>query len=307
MSSNTVCNFPPKKILITSGRSPIALVLARLFHLYGHTVMIAESMQSHVCGFSNAVSKSFIVPSPRFNSALYMENMVKVAKEEKIDLIVPIYEEIFYLAKNVKLLPSHCRLFAPPFDLLNQLHNKWLFTLKMQELGIETAKTYLIRSEKDLKELPSGSFALKASYSRAALNLKRVMPHQPLPEITFEPHNPWIAQEWLEGSQFCSYSICQEGVIQAHATYPVGHTAQGKGCIVFKAIDHSAVFMWIEKFVKAVNFTGQIAFDFIESSEGRLFAIECNPRATHGIFLLDDQEKLSHAFFGATPSPIHPP
>jgi len=43
--------------------------------------------------------------------------------------------------------------------------------------------------------------------------------------------------------------------------------------------------------VKRLNFTGQIAFDFISGEEGT-FVIECNPRATSGVFLLDPSDPL---------------
>lgn len=47
-----------------------------------------------------------------------------------------------------------------------------------------------------------------------------------------------------------------------------------------------------------MRFTGQIAFDFIEESDGTIRAIECNPRATSGITLFDVTGDLPIAFFG---------
>ena len=42
-------------------------------------------------------------------------------------------------------------------------------------------------------------------------------------------------------------------------------------------------------------YTGQIGFDFIVDQDGRLFVLECNPRATSGLHLLNN-EPLADAF-----------
>jgi hypothetical protein len=43
----------------------------------------------------------------------------------------------------------------------------------------------------------------------------------------------------------------------------------------------------VSSFIAQYAFTGQIAFDFIETDTGEIFAIECNPRAISGIHLFD--------------------
>lgn len=56
------------RILITGGRTPLALDLARHFHNAGHEIYVAETSKLHICRFSNTVTDSFVVPSPRFDS-----------------------------------------------------------------------------------------------------------------------------------------------------------------------------------------------------------------------------------------------
>ena len=299
-------NVTPKKILITSGRSPVALDLARQFHGGGHEVMIAETMRLHVCRFSNSVSKSFKIPSPRVNTELFIQKLIEIAEREKVDLIVPVYEEIIYLAKEVHRFPAHCKIFSPVFDLLNEVHNKWLFNKKIASMGLDTPKTFLIKSPEDLKKLDlSKTYALKACYSRAALGLKKIVPGKPLPEIQIQANNPWIAQEWLTGQGYCTYSVCQEGKVLAHAVYPVGFTVDGHGCLAFEAVDHPGIKDWVEKFAKETNFTGQFAFDFIET-EDKLYSIECNPRATSGAHLFNLHDRLDLAFLNETKEIILP-
>ena len=56
-----------KNILITSGRSPVALDLARQLRQAGHTLFMVDSLHLYISRFSNAISKSFVVRSPRQN------------------------------------------------------------------------------------------------------------------------------------------------------------------------------------------------------------------------------------------------
>ena len=58
--------------------------------------------------------------------------------------------------------------------------------------------------------------------------------------------------------------------------------------VLGKALNHPVSKAWVEKFVRCYGFTGQIAFDFIETDSDEIFAIECNPRAISGVHLFDE-------------------
>jgi predicted ATP-grasp superfamily ATP-dependent carboligase len=291
----------PKKVIITFGRSFHALELARLLNAAGHQIYLVDSIRTYVGRFSNAVKRCIKVPSPRFDHEGYIAALIDIVQREKIDLIIPIYEETTQLSHAIDRFPKSCQLFCPPFDLYQTLHNKWSFQCKLQELNIPTLKASLIESNEDLKHLDfTTPFAIKACYSRASNDVRKVFPNQPIQPIALEPHNPWIAQEWMEGNKFCTYSICHEGKVYAHATYPVKYAIDGNSCLIFENTTHPAILQWITDFVQKVGYTGQIAFDFIESASGQLYAIECNPRATSGLLLFDK------AFFKQNLTPLFP-
>jgi len=56
-------------------------------------------MHYHVCKFSNSVTRSFHVPAPRYDAQGYVNGVLNAIREENIDLVVPMHEEIFYLAE----------------------------------------------------------------------------------------------------------------------------------------------------------------------------------------------------------------
>ncbi len=296
-----------RNILITSGRSPVTLELARQLHHAGHKIYVADTLSLHISRFSNAVDKSFLIRSPRLYTEGFVEDLLEIVEQEKIDLIIPVYEEAIYLSQSLHRFPSHCKVFTSSFELLHELHNKWLFNQKIQQLGLDAPKTHLIQSLDDIRKLdPAKSYAVKAAYSRAGLKIEKLSPPHETLAIQIEPQNPWIAQEWLEGDRFCTYSVCHEGTVLAHAVYPVGYAVDGKGCIIFEAIEHEPILRWVQTFVKETNYTGQIAFDFFETFDKRLLAIECNPRATSGAHLFRAEDRLDQAFFNSAKTLIQP-
>ena len=295
-----------KNILLTGARSLFTLDLARRFHEKGHRVFAAETSSHHVCRFSNAFKNHFIVPSPRFMSEGFINALVDICKKEKIDLVIPTFEEIFCLAKGLDRFPKEIKVLCTSYERLDELHNKWSFNKKLEMLGFDAPKSYLIHSQEELNNLPlKVPYILKPSYSRAAIYIQKVTSQTP-PQVKIDPRNPHVAQEWLHGKKFCSYSIAHEGKLSAHTVYPVEFSIEGNACLNFEAIDHHKIQSWIESFVEKESYTGQIAFDFIETDKGKLYAIECNPRGTSGINLFQEKDNFPAAFFNTQEKLVTP-
>ncbi|MDT9645771.1 ATP-grasp domain-containing protein, partial [Pseudomonas sp. JV245A] len=63
---------------------------------------------------------------------------------------------------------------------------------------------------------------------------------------------------------------------------------RGSG-IYFHSCAPAPIRAFLEQFGRATGYTGQVGFDFIEDRQGRFHVLECNPRATSGVHLFDDQ------------------
>ena len=292
--------------MLTGARSLFTLDLARRFHEKGYKVFAAETTLHHICRYSNAFENHFIVPSPRFKSEGFINGLVDICKREQIDLVIPTFEEIFCLSKGLDRFPKSCKILCASYETLDQLHNKWHFNKKLETLGVHAPKSYLIHTQKELDAIPFNvPYILKPSYSRAALCIQKVTSKIP-PKVKIDPHNPLVAQEWINGEKYCSYSIAHEGKLSAHNVYPVEFSIDGNACLNFEAISHPNIQEWVQKFVEKENFNGQIAFDFIETSSGELHAIECNPRGTSGINLFQEKDNFPSAFFNTQEKLVTP-
>lgn len=296
-----------KNVLITFGRSFLTLDLARLMNAGGHNVFIADSVRFPIGRFSNSVQRVFRVPRPKFEPREYVDEIARLVRAESIDLVIPIHEETDILAMARDQFPPECRLLLSDFLTEKRLHNKFEYQVLLDSLSIPTLKYAQVRTEGELAALDfDRPFALKQVYSRGSQQVYRVNPGEVPEGLTFNPLNPWLAQEWLKGDKYCTYSVCSEGRVYAHAIYPVRYAINGQSCLTFESVEHRGVTEWVTERVKEINFTGQIGFDFIEHPDRGLYTIECNPRSTSGIMLFVPHNRVDRAFFAENDEVITP-
>jgi len=299
------CN--KRKILLTGARSPAALDVARLLHCAGHEVYTADTSFFHICRFSNAVKNSFVVPAPSDKPEKFIQSVIEIIKKVGIDILIPIWEEVLYISKEIDRFPKSCQVFCSSFEMVDQLHNKFHFIELQKKFNIEVPETYLVKSTEELKNLPfKKPYVLKACYCRGSQKIRKVNPGED-PLVTISPQIPWVAQEWIEGEKFCSYSVCHNGEIKAHVSYPVVYTMEDKSsCLAFEAQKNVDIYEWAKNLIQKINYTGQAAFDFIETEEGKMYAIECNPRATSGVHLFAPKDRIDLAYMDENEETILP-
>ncbi len=135
-------------ILLTGGRAPATLELARAFHRTGHTVFMAELARSHLSEPSRALKANFLVPPPRQQTGAFLQALREIVSRNKIDLLIPTCEEVFYVAMGRDALP--CKVFAESIEDLQTLHNKWSFAVQASNLGLAVPETFLVGSTDEL-------------------------------------------------------------------------------------------------------------------------------------------------------------
>lgn len=281
------------RILLTQARSALALEMARHLHRAGHVVVVADTLVQTVCRYSSAVSRAYVTAAPWNDSAGFLADVRRIVERERIERIIPIFEEALYLAQDDVLAPL---LFAAPFVMLDTLHNKHTFARSAKDAGLAVAETTLVTSKRALGALDEDvTYALKPCYARAAQALVKYTPDMPASALDLSPGVAYVAQRWIDGRRFCSYSVCEAGVVRAHVVYPVNYTVDGHSCVYFTPTQHAGIDAWVHTFARALGLRGQVGIDFIEAADGTLYAIECNPRATSGVHLFGPGLHLAFA------------
>ncbi|MEB0079634.1 ATP-grasp domain-containing protein [Pseudomonas sp. CCI3.2] len=280
-------------VLILGARAPACLEWARAFKLAGWTVSVADSLMFPLSRYSLTVERSILLPEPKKQPEIWIKALADTILKHGIDLLIPTCEEVFYLAHGLERLAPLCRVFTSDFDLLHRLHHKGDFALLTETWPIATPETLLLNDRQELLRLVDDRYdwVFKPAYSRfasqtlirpSALQLDKIHPNN---------EAPWVAQRFVAGREHCSFSLLVGGQLRAHSCYrPRYRVGRGSG-IYFETCFPASIREFVEHFGRETSYTGQVGFDFIEDEYGQFHVLECNPRATSGIHLFDNQRQ----------------
>ncbi len=293
-----------KRILLTGARAPATLDLVRHFHRAGHEVYLADSIQLPLARLTRFAKKTFVVSKPAIKPVKFVEDLAVIVSRYKIDLLLPTCEEIFYLSAHLHLFPSSVSVFSEPLARLQVLHNKWTFTQLIQKLDcpIRAPETHLISNPGELAvfigDIEPDQWVFKPVFSRFAARTLIGPTIEKLRTITPSNGDPWVVQRRIKGNEFSTYSIANRGRLRAHSCYRSKYRAGLGSGIYFLAVDDVRIRDFVEVFVTQLDFTGQLGFDFMQDCNGKLHVLECNPRATSGVHMLDRQP-IADAFLSS--------
>ncbi len=269
------------RVLITGIRAPAALDLARVFRGQGHEVFGCDVFRTSLFG------ESLTYRSPRLDPDGFQADAKQIVGQVRPDLIIPLCEEIYYWAQ-LRQYP----LFAPDLDTLMRLHSKYEFAQFASSLHLSVPLT-----ERTMNWAPECVF--KPEFSRFGTQL-RIRPTQG-PKVN-DLMNPWIRQAYVAGEDLCFYAIAHEGKLRAFSAYHSAWRTKGGASYYFEPIEPELTDRMMAiatKLGTALDLTGQIACDLRLDQAGKLWLLECNPRATSGLHLLvDDPAALVSAFLG---------
>jgi hypothetical protein len=289
-----------KRILLTGARAPATLDLARRFHRYGHQVFLCDTLRFPLTRFTRRKASYFRIPPPQNDTDGSIRAINRIVADERIDLVIPTCEECFYLSLHQKRIAT--TVFVDSMPLMDQLHNKFLFSLSFGNEHASAPNTRLLESNDQLKQLqlPSNEFVFKPVYSRFATQTLISPTDRELNKLKIQPDSPWVAQQRIFGREFSSYAIAANGNLLAWSSYCSPYRAGPGAGIFFQPATHGSILPFLKTFLLQTSYTGQIGFDFIVDSEDRLWVIEANPRSTSGIHLLPERERIVDCFFDAT-------
>lgn len=270
-------------VLITLGRLPKALELARALACAGCRVHVAEPFSRHVCKPSRAVAASHVTAAPNADPESYRRDLLRIVREHDIGLVVPVSEEALHVAAIAPLLPMGVKLYSPPLATLARLHDKLEFVRLCERLGLPAPATVLQSAPEAASFRRSRDFIAKPrnSCSGIGVSLHRRGDDGP------PPGDGVLLQERIEGRHVSTFTIAHEGREHVTVAYE-GSVFAGTVAVCFRRVDDEpAVNAWVREFVAKTRHSGFVSFDFILAPGSEPKAIECNPRITSGIHFVD--------------------
>lgn len=301
----------PKTILISGGKMTKALQLARSFHNAGHRVILVETPKYWLTGhrFSNAVDRFYTVPVPQLDPDTYSKALLKIVQDEQVDLYVPVCSPVasYYDALAKSVLSPYCEVFHADADLVQLLDDKYRFNQLAQSFGLSVPKSFYITDPEQvlqfdfsqetrpyiLKSIPYNSvYRLDLTKLPCATRQETETFVRSLP---ISAETPWIMQEFIPGKEFCTHSTVRNGELRLHCC-----CESSAFQVNYENVNHPVILNWVQRFIHALNLTGQVSFDFIQAEDGTVYAIECNPRTHSAITMFYNHPGVAAAYLDST-------
>src|SRR5918994_1878744 len=134
------------RLLITSSRMPFALDAIRKLGERGHEVFACDSYAASPGSHSKYLAGHFTTASPSADPDGFAGDVERIARENEIEIVLPMFEEAFYLAAQHERISAVTRLYAPPFRTLAKVHDKGSFQELCDRPEIRTPRTVLAHS-----------------------------------------------------------------------------------------------------------------------------------------------------------------
>ncbi len=285
------------RVLVTSSRNPFALDIIRKLGSTGHTVVASDTYDGAIGSHSKYVVAHATTASPRFDTDRFILDVNDIVTRHDIELIVPSFEEAFYLAARIDDLPPGVRLYTGEFDKLARLHDKVSFQRLAERAGVPVPETVVATDDASLRAAIARfpQYFARAAFSRGGVSL--LTNTGPLAgllsveDVHPTPDQPWLVQPFTDGPMVCTYSTIVDGRVTAHCTYRAPEQWAHSTGIAFLAVDSTETLAYTQRLVDALDptYTGQLSFDWVDH-HGELLGIECNPRPTNGVILLEAEE-----------------
>ena len=289
--------------LLTVGRFPKALTLARGLHRHGVRVLVADPLKRQLCSVSRSVSKNYQVAAPNADIRAWERDILEIIDREQVTDLVPVSEEVCHVANLAPKLPAHVRYVGPSTPWIAQWHDKLAFVSHAIDRGVTAPSVFTTADPEARALVRQTECVLKPRRGCSGTDISFIPPGSSLPP----PSNELLVQRKVEGTHLYTISWVEDGQVMTTASYR-GSTHSGTVAVGFQSAPTPfSVKQWIEQFVADTGTTGFLSFDFILDRGGIPWGIECNPRASSGIHFIDEAW-LGAAVMGkaSTPASITP-
>lgn len=294
----------PQNILLTGGKMTKALQLARSFHAVGHNVILIETHKYWLSGhrFSNAVKQFYTVPAPEKDGDGYCQAILKIVQTENIDAFIPVSSPVasYYDSLAGELIAPYCQVIHFPSEITQILDDKFTLCEKARSLGLSAPKAFLITEPQQILDFDfqndNSKYLLKSIRYNSVSRLDMTkLPFEEMEDyvknLPISKENPWTMQEFIIGQEYCTHSTVRKGKIRLHCC-----SKSSPFQVNYQHVERPEIYAWVEKFVQELNLTGQISFDFIQTEDGTVYPIECNPRTHSAITMFYNHPGLADAY-----------
>lgn len=286
------------RVILTYGRSLMALVIARSLAQRGVEVIGCDDVDLTVLSFSKHVQETFTVAPWKTAPDQFLDDLEAAVRDYaprdgRPYVLMPVFAEGELIARHRSRFEPTVRLAAPTWKSINLVHPKHHLARLAQVEKLPAPRSWVIDSEETLARVaPQGQYPLivKPSTGEGGRGVSvAASPDAAIEKVRalgFRP--PALLQALAPGQDYCVAVLANKGTLSAMmayrnlTTYP---RKAGAGAMR-ETVDAEPFRAAVEQLVRATGWTGLAELDFRWTGDpaDTPQLIEVNPRFWAGIF-----------------------
>ncbi len=279
-----------RPVIVTNARNRIAYNVIKSLGQKGIPVYSADSIP-RAMSFSSRYSKGhFLYPSPYTDQKGFIDCLIEKIIKLKAEVLIPVFEETFLVAKHRDLLSQYVKLVLPSYEQILIAHNKDKWEPIARSLNIPVPKTATIEDiqnhSPDVQSL-SYPVLIKPKQGGGAWAIKQINSAQELKTLLNQPlylDRPWgrfFIQEKIIGETLCVALLFCNGAYRAKTAYKQlrDYPVSGGQATLRISIHNKDAEINFQRLLEELKWHGVCQADFVvDGSTGIPYLIDINPR-----------------------------
>src|SRR5258708_17545971 len=275
----------PLHVLLSEGASTSAREAVTVMGLAGHVVEVCDPDTHCLARFSRFVRKFHRCPGLAKDPAALLAFIEKLLATRRFDVLLPIHEQGFLLARALQRIEANVGIALPHFDNYRAAHSKAAFSRLLGELGLPQPATHLAKSDSELRAAVRFPCVVKPRIGAASRGIWFVRDDAGLMQVAEDLGandrfaDGVLVQDFVAGATEKAQAVfCRGKLLGFHATRQISVGAGG-GDARKESVRRPGVRAHVEMIGERLGWDGPLSVDYIlpPRAPPPLY-LHCNPR-----------------------------
>lgn len=262
------------RALVTSARTRVAYNICKSLARHGVEVVVADARPHAMSFASRHASGTARYTSPFDDEAAFVDDLLHIIERERIDVLVPVLEETYMVARHHARFAPHVGLCLAGYHDMVRLHDKASLRGLAADCGVPMPQTLPLAALLAAPGMADGLAypqLVKPRQGGGGWAVEEAATPDRLRDIARQRGaDGGLAQQKLEGHMVCVAMLYDAGRLVASDTYRVLETyphPYGQGTLR-DSVDCPAAEAGLRALLDALHWTGVCEADFIVVPEG---------------------------------------
>lgn len=294
--SSMVADLAKGRVIVTYGRSLMALTIAQSLGSRGVEVIGCDDVGLTALSFSRYAKKHFVHASATADPDRFIDDLeVAIIRHKPADdrpyVLMPCFQETRLIARHAERLSRHIKVAAPAIEAIRAVDPKDRLMRTARRLNLRIPSTWTG------EELASGVLPgpvtfpviVKPPLGVGGRGVRRISDADQLATALsdwLQEGRSMLVQDFVAGEDYCLTALFDRGVLKASAAYHnLSQFPRGVGAGVLRETVGDAPFLETARALfGSLGWTGVVEIDFRWDGSSAPQLIEVNPRFWAGLF-----------------------